>query len=295
MVTPTFLYTTPTFLPTGFAGDRRDPRVVTFSEPASEPDGRPKRGLVASQRVAGTTDSRRLTRGGSGNTNGQVDRTGSVRANVAAKKATTKKAASKSAASSKSEAKNPASAKAGAGNKKAAGKKAASETASTKAKKAATKKSVSKNQATTKKATKTVAKKSASTTTREIPASAKYLADDAWLAGQRQKLLEERAKYTSSADRLAAEAAALMADREPGDVQFDEESGEGDTIAVERDRDLALSAAARQAVDDIDRALERLDNNTYGFCVAGDDIIPKERLEAIPEASVCVEHKTSMF
>ena len=26
---------------------------------------------------------------------------------------------------------------------------------------------------------------------------------------------------------LAAEAAALMADREPGDVQFDEESGEG--------------------------------------------------------------------
>jgi RNA polymerase-binding transcription factor DksA len=130
---------------------------------------------------------------------------------------------------------------------------------------------------------------------RQIPAEATYLLDPAWLDAQREALLAERAKYTTSADRLAAEAAALMADREPGDVQFDEESGEGDTIAVERDRDLALSAAARQAVADIDAALARLDNQTYGLCLAGDDVIPKERLEAIPEASVCVQHKTSMF
>jgi RNA polymerase-binding transcription factor DksA len=130
---------------------------------------------------------------------------------------------------------------------------------------------------------------------RTIPKSYKYLHDPKWLAKQREALLVERQNYISSADRLAAEAAALMADREPGDVQFDEESGEGDTIAVERDRDLALSAAARQSVAEIDAALERLDNNTYGMCLAGDDIIPKERLEAIPEASVCVTHKTSMF
>ena len=129
----------------------------------------------------------------------------------------------------------------------------------------------------------------------EIPASADYLRDEKWLASQRQALLDERAKYTSSADRLAAEAAALMDDREPGDVQFDEESGEGDTIAVERDRDLALSAAARQAVTDIDAALARLDDNTYGICVATGEVIPKERLEAIPEASVTVHAKTSMF
>ncbi len=130
---------------------------------------------------------------------------------------------------------------------------------------------------------------------RTIPKSAKYLHDKKWLKEQREALIRERANYTSSAERLAAEAAALMADREPGDVQFDEESGEGDTIAVERDRDLALSAAARQAVSDIDAALERLDSNTYGLCIAGDDVIPKERLEAIPEASVCVTHKISMF
>jgi RNA polymerase-binding transcription factor DksA len=128
-----------------------------------------------------------------------------------------------------------------------------------------------------------------------IPPEAIHLHDAEWLAGQREALLRERANYTISAERLAAEAAALMADREPGDVQFDEESGEGDTIAVERDRDLALSAAARQAVTEIDRALTRLDGNTYGLCIVGNDVIPKERLEAIPEASVCVQHKTSMF
>ncbi len=135
-------------------------------------------------------------------------------------------------------------------------------------------------------ATKDAAKKSA------LP---KYMTDKKWLDGQRKALEAERVRYVSSADRLAAEAAALMADREPGDVQFDEESGEGDTIAVERDRDLALSAAARQAVIEIDAALARLDDNTYGICTVSGEPIPKARLEAIPEASVRVEHKTSMF
>jgi len=159
----------------------------------------------------------------------------------------------------------------------------------------ATKKATAKKAKATKKSA--GAKKSAKSTTAapEIPAEATWLHDKQWLEGQREALISERASYTISADRLAAEAAALMADREPGDVQFDEESGEGDTIAVERDRDLALSAAARQAVEEIDLALKRLDEGSYGLCTAGDDVIPQERLEAIPEASVCVEHKTSMF
>ena len=180
-------------------------------------------------------------------------------------------------------------------SKKAVSKKAVSNTTATPGPGAASTKSAAKVKKSSPKPKKrSIATKSTSKT-RTIPASAKYLGDKKWLAGQREALLRERAKYTTSADRLAAEAAALMDDREPGDVQFDEESGEGDTIAVERDRDLALSAAARQAVDDIDQALDRLDNNTYGLCTAGDDVLPKDRLEAIPEAAVCVQHKTSMF
>ena len=43
-----------------------------------------------------------------------------------------------------------------------------------------------------------------------------------------------------------------------GDVQFDDEGGEGDTMVVERERDLALRAQAREAIAEIDDALARL-------------------------------------
>ncbi|MEZ5216752.1 MAG: hypothetical protein R2715_09230 [Ilumatobacteraceae bacterium] len=76
-----------------------------------------------------------------------------------------------------------------------------------------------------------------------------------------------------------------------GDVQFDDESGEGDTMVVERERDLALSAQARQTVVDIDAALQRMAEGTYGYSVVSGTPIPRERLEAIPWASVLVQEK----
>ena len=60
---------------------------------------------------------------------------------------------------------------------------------------------------------------------------------------------------------------------------------------MERERDLALSAQAQQAVDEIDAALVRLENGVYGICVESGLPIPKERLEAIPWASQRVEFK----
>jgi RNA polymerase-binding transcription factor DksA len=76
-----------------------------------------------------------------------------------------------------------------------------------------------------------------------------------------------------------------------GDVQFDEEGGEGDTMVVERERDLALSAHARQTIADIDAALERLRNGTYGYSLESGRPIGRERLQAIPWATVLVEEK----
>ena len=115
--------------------------------------------------------------------------------------------------------------------------------------------------------------------------------DDSFLEEQRRKLLAERARYVRSAETMAAEAAALLDDREPGDLQFDEESGEGDSWAVERERDLALSAAARAAVELIDEALKRIEEGTYGTCVVSGKPIQKERLRAIPWAAERVEYK----
>jgi RNA polymerase-binding transcription factor DksA len=107
----------------------------------------------------------------------------------------------------------------------------------------------------------------------------------------RTLLVDERERHLHQADELAAEAEALAVEREGGDTQFDEESGEGDTVNVERERDLLLSASARQIVEEIDRALERMDRGTYGLCVPAGRRISIERLEALPYADTCVDCK----
>src|ERR671912_2207570 len=118
---------------------------------------------------------------------------------------------------------------------------------------------------------------------------------DKFLEGQLQALTDERATYLRQAETLQAEADSLTEDREPGDVQFDEESGEGDTLAVERERDLALSAQASAAVEEIDIALAKIKDGTYGVCEQCHNTIPKERLRALPYAALCVQCKSAGF
>jgi DnaK suppressor protein len=123
-------------------------------------------------------------------------------------------------------------------------------------------------------------------------AAKKPAALDKFQEGQKKLLLEERETYTRQATSLRAEADQLAQDRDPGDVQFDEESGQGDSMNVERERDLALSAQALAAVEEIDRALEKLDAGTYGVCEKCGENIPKERLKALPYAALCVRCKS---
>ena len=105
------------------------------------------------------------------------------------------------------------------------------------------------------------------------------------------RLLDERERLLRQADDFAAEAEQLAREREGGDTQFDEESGEGDTVNVERERDLLLSASARQEVEDIEKALARMRRGTYGVCRYAGRRLPVERLEVRPWADVCVDCK----
>jgi len=109
---------------------------------------------------------------------------------------------------------------------------------------------------------------------------------------QKELLLAERATYTQQAETLKAEADQLAEDMEPGDIQFDEESGEGGTMNVERERDLALSAQAQAAVEEIDKALAKIADGTYGYCEQCGQPIPKARLKALPYAALCVACKS---
>ena len=107
------------------------------------------------------------------------------------------------------------------------------------------------------------AKRRRSVRTRPTPSS--------WRSSGRCSI-SERAVYQEQAADLKAEADSLAQEREPGDVQFDEESGEGGTVTVDRERDLALSAQALAAVEEIDDALVR---------IADEDL---RRLRALPPA-----------
>jgi DnaK suppressor protein len=115
---------------------------------------------------------------------------------------------------------------------------------------------------------------------------------DKFTEAQQKLLLEEREVYTRQATTLRAEADQLALDRDPGDVQFDEESGQGDSMNVERERDLALSAQALASIEEIDRALEKIVAGTYGVCEKCNENIPKERLKALPYAALCVKCKS---
>ena len=119
-----------------------------------------------------------------------------------------------------------------------------------------------------------------------------YADDEKFLEVQRQLLVTERAVYETQASDLKAEADSLAHEREPGDVQFDEESGEGGTVTVDRERDLALSAQALAAVQEIDEALTRIEDGTYGACERCHQAIPKPRLKALPFARLCVACKS---
>ncbi len=202
--------------------------------------------------------------------------------------------------------------------KKSATKKVAKTVSKTTAKKTATKKTAVKKVATKKTATKkaatkkpnaksvaekkvskikTVEKKPAKKVLlrkpkKEVPIKIeKVNINEKTLQKLKELLLMERERNLFQSEELAQEAVDLITDREAGDTQFDEESGEGDSVAVERERTLFLSAEAQNTVNQIDRALERMKKKTYGSCQKCGKRIGIPRLEALPWAEVCIDCK----
>ena len=69
----------------------------------------------------------------------------------------------------------------------------------------------------------------------------------------------------------------------------DEHDPEGATIAFERSQVSALARQARDHLAEVDAALQRLDEGTYGVCERCGRPIAPGRLEARPTARLCIE------
>jgi len=99
-----------------------------------------------------------------------------------------------------------------------------------------------------------------------------------------------RATLEAVRQELQADLGTLTAaPRDPmGAVSFGKRVGEGTTQAVERIAQVDAAKKLDAKLRDVERALAKLDEGTYGACDACGTPIPPERLEAIPWAVLCV-------
>src|SRR5687768_9309680 len=114
-------------------------------------------------------------------------------------------------------------------------------------------------------------------------------ADDDFLLRQRGELNARRLSYREQRDRLSAATDELADAAEAPDLGDEQGFAEADSISVERDRLLSLQALARRRIEDIDAAVRRLEAGAYGACRTCRRPIPMARLEAVPEATQCVD------
>ena len=103
----------------------------------------------------------------------------------------------------------------------------------------------------------------------------------------RELLLAERARAERRAAALDREFAGIA--EAAGEAGTDDEHDpEGATLAFERQHTAALLARARDQIAEIDAAIGRLGDGTYGSCVRCGQPVGEERLTARPAAATCV-------
>jgi DnaK suppressor protein len=118
-----------------------------------------------------------------------------------------------------------------------------------------------------------------------------------WLGGRRRTLGEMSKEDSSARELLLAKRAEIVAKvdelgaHDPAEVAnlgFGKRIGDATSYAVGRMTDAYQARTIYSTVAEIDQALERLDEGTYGRCAGCGTAIPAERLEAVPWAALCV-------
>ena len=108
-------------------------------------------------------------------------------------------------------------------------------------------------------------------------------------AQARQRLVEERARLAEVRSGLS-EGNGL--DESEGESlaelsSIDQHQADLGTETFEREKDLAILESIESELADVEHALRRLDDGTYGVCEACGRPIDEERLEALPATRLC--------
>jgi len=103
------------------------------------------------------------------------------------------------------------------------------------------------------------------------------------LEQERDRLAELRARFESEhlTDESEDESLAELSHQ----PQHQADTG---TETFNRERDLSILEQLEAELADVEHALRRLDEGTYGVCEACGQPIGEDRLEAMPEARFCV-------
>ena len=98
----------------------------------------------------------------------------------------------------------------------------------------------------------------------------------------RQALVDKRA------DLLVRMAGISAAPSDSGGISFGKRVGDGTSIAVERLTQVAAHGQMLEQLCEIDRALAKIEESSYGICDGCGAAIPEGRLEVHPWATRCV-------
>ncbi|PYE52075.1 TraR/DksA C4-type zinc finger protein [Paenibacillus barcinonensis] len=74
---------------------------------------------------------------------------------------------------------------------------------------------------------------------------------------------------------------------------YDNHPADAGTETFERSRDLAIDDTLTDEFNQVNDALERMEEGTYGTCVSCRKEIPFERLQAIPYTTYCIDHASN--
>ena len=108
-------------------------------------------------------------------------------------------------------------------------------------------------------------------------------------AEYRTRLEEERTRLTGAVEFLERENPGSIED-ELGDITNGSGNHTGDTAAATFDRELdeGLEEGAQQTLRDVEDALRKIEEGSYGVCEICGEPIGAERLSAIPWARLCI-------